>query len=114
LEVFGGAGSLIGYYYDKETFVDNDPQDNETRTREAIRKSWQIGLSSVLGVEWRFAKNLALLAEYELWIVYSRRDEEQRDDFVPSDPELTRVFQRESDGFNVSLRTVKFGLSAYF
>ncbi len=113
---YWGLGPHLGYSRDK-TVIHNrlidgyDPTIRET-VDDNIQKSWTLGLSSIMGVEWFAGKNISLTAEYGILADYIWSKNVSTRIYYPGSQRRTSETKRNS--FSFSGTAVKFGLAAYF
>lgn len=93
-----GTGPSFSYYRDKKTY----PLD-----RYEYSRTWSVGLSSVIGVEWFATRSLSLLAEYTGGLSYSATSHIRRAETGHKIDDSRKTIEASSGG-------VRFGLSAYF
>lgn len=110
ISFFYGYGPFGGYSYTKTgnriiaTTGNSTGQITKSRT-------WSAGLRGIMGVEWFFAKNMSLLAEYGSSVSYRRNKRTQATDYSDGS---SRLNERIDKVWNFDAELVKFGLSAYF
>jgi hypothetical protein len=119
IKTFFGIGPMVGFdrrkdksmTYSEIIFDDTLVSRSSVEFRENLRRTWSVGLSGVLGVEWFFSRKLSLLAEYGASFVYewrkstsSRWNSETAGSTEGEDTESTLRFNSSA---------VKFGLSVY-
>ncbi len=105
-----GLGPELGFgVTDREsTRLSGDPES--VRTSETDHKSYHAGLRGVFGVEWFFADQISLMAEYSLSVAYSYKSTESTNtDATHSTKSVTNT-----RSFELATNSVNFGVSVYF
>ena len=100
---FYGAGPFLEYTTDSYSFEENNSYYDEDQ------KSWGLGISAVVGVEWFVTHAISLLGEYGVRAGYyfSKKTYEE----VGWTREIDEITTKE---FIFEPLPVKFGLSVYF
>ena len=88
----------IGYNDNKESI--HDSEGNLVNDSSRIERTWNVGLSAVIGVEYFFLENMSLHGEYGADIKYT-------------ESELSGM-ERNSNYFSVRSRAVRLGLSVLY
>lgn len=109
-----GIGPNIAY-----SKTDNSRDNFSTPGVEYLDKAnnerWEYAAELLFGAEWRFYKNLNLLAEYSLSAGYYTKIHTSESSRITNETDVRRKTGRNScDGFQVRSNDVKFGLSVYF
>lgn len=101
---FWGVGPFGSFYRNKTSLPSGTPP------YETINKSWDVGISGRIGVEWFFTRTLSLHAEYFGTAYYESRTSE----FTSTVEGVPNTTKASDDQWALSRGPVVFGLSAYF
>jgi len=110
LKFFWGFGPFGGHSFSKSnTRTVNTTGDSAGNLSKS--RTWRVGISGIMGVEWFFSKNMSLLAEYGSSLDYSWNRTTQLTNYTTG---YSRYGERINKSWNFDADAVKFGLSAYF
>ncbi len=109
LRLYLGAGPQFSY---NKYIRDIERADIQGYYQEDENTYWGVGLSSLFGIEWFVAKNVAFLAEYGANFEFGRAVSKQTR--IDNDGESDRKEISEEDRFSFDGSEAKFGLAFYF
>jgi hypothetical protein len=110
MKFFWGTGPTM--LFNRE-ITDTDYYDSRFDISHELKnedKSWGLGGSGILGVEWFATSYISFHTEYMLTVLYEWR--KIRDDDVAG-PDFTQI-STETSGFQAYASNIRFGLSLYF
>lgn len=110
IKFFWGTGPTMRFY---RGIIETDYNDSQIDTSFVLKnedKSWGLGGSGLLGVEWFATSYISFHTEYTFTLLYEWR--KTRDDDISG----VNLFQSTSknSGFQAYATNVRFGLSLYF
>ncbi|MCP4581471.1 MAG: porin family protein [candidate division Zixibacteria bacterium] len=109
LRFYLGAGPQFSY---NKYIRDIERTDIQGYYQEDENTYWGVGISSIFGIEWFVAKNVAFLAEYGANFEFGRAISEQTR--IDNDGESDHKESSEEDRFSFDGSEAKFGLAFYF
>ncbi len=109
LRLYYGTGPQFNY---RKSENEDERLEIQGHYHKIENKYKGIGLSSVFGIEWFVAKNIAFLAEYGVTFEYLKVESEDIRTDNDGDYRLKRV--SEEDRFSFDGSEAKFGLAFYF
>ncbi|MCW9065275.1 MAG: hypothetical protein OQJ78_03190, partial [Ignavibacteriaceae bacterium] len=100
---FIGGGPFVRFF--NATNEVNYSNNNPTYRKETL-DDFYVGLDLLVGVEWMFAKNMSLSAEYGIVFIYNSYTRKLEDSYSVTETTAKR--------YNIDNGDVNFGISVYF
>ncbi len=97
---YWGIGPMVGIYYEEQDQFTYNPEGEMELETLLITRSWDFGVSAIVGVEYFVLPNVSLHGEYGFNFVYSTRNSSR--------------YNLESKNFSLNSRTVRLGLCVLY
>ncbi|MCP4580628.1 MAG: hypothetical protein GY839_03365 [candidate division Zixibacteria bacterium] len=127
IALYLGTGPSIGFASTKTESESNDSTFNdyeegsgtdtsfvESYASKRNNKQWRLGISNIIGVEWFFSESMSFVAEYGVAIRYVWYKYSYDTNQPIVEPWMTSSSDSKVSSFDISPKSVNFGLSVYF
>ncbi|KAA3609738.1 MAG: hypothetical protein D8M58_09170 [Calditrichaeota bacterium] len=109
-----GIGPIVSFKRSHANYISKYVGDNSFDSNKFENDVWsnsyEVGLSTLIGIEAKLIDLIALFAEYDLDFLYNFVERKVHN----RDKSSTRKYLREEDNYQISLSNVKLGVSVFF